>query len=60
MPVYRNPWVVSQASTLHDADEEENYSCDLSCFSVSFSGVAKKLPNSMLKLPSYVDKEKTF
>ena len=25
MPVYRNPWVVSQASTLHDADEEENF-----------------------------------
>ena len=23
MPVYRNPWVVSQANTLHDADDDD-------------------------------------
>ena len=55
MPVYRNPWVVSQASTLHDADEEENYSYDYVCHA---SASAFQLPNSMLKLPSYVDKQR--
>ena len=52
MPVYRNPWVVSQANTLHDADENLGTPWRWSWWWIFFQ-VSSNI--SLLKLPRWVE-----